>query len=153
MCVWTQAIFYSLWTPNTNTNLVTRPRGEKTTEKTTTLRSRGLEETPCRWWWWWWYSQLMQMILIIVNAKNGRGSIFTFTSTAVRRNTTKMTDRLPEILSFWGILGKTSLGNTAAFLLQLILHVLATKLWNSTRYASRAGCASFTVWSNSSIKL
>ncbi len=27
--MWTQAIFYSLWTPNTNQNLVTRPRGEK----------------------------------------------------------------------------------------------------------------------------
>lgn len=42
----------------------------------------------------------MQMILIIVNAKKGRGSISTFTSTAVMKNTTRMTDRLPEILHF-----------------------------------------------------
>lgn len=69
-----------------------------TTEKTTALRSKrpGIDKLQMM----MWYSQLMQMILTIVNAKNGRGAISTFTSTAVTRNTTRMTDRLPEILNF-----------------------------------------------------
>jgi len=49
---------------------------------------------------------LMQMILIMVSVKKGRGSIATLTETAVSRNTTRMTVRLPEIRSFWGILGE-----------------------------------------------
>lgn len=53
------------------------------------------------------HSQLMQIILIIVTQKKGRGAMSTLTSTAVSRKTTRMTVKLPEIRSFWGILRHT----------------------------------------------
>lgn len=52
------------------------------------------------------YSQLMQIILIIVRVKKGSGATSTLTKTAVSRKTTRMTTRLPDILSFWGILSE-----------------------------------------------
>lgn len=46
----------------------------------------------------------MQIILIIVMVKKGSGATSTLTKIAVIRKTTKMTVRLPDIRSFWGIL-------------------------------------------------
>lgn len=46
------------------------------------------------------YSQLMQIILIIVRVKKGSGATSTLTKIAVKRKTTRMTTRLPDILSF-----------------------------------------------------
>lgn len=46
----------------------------------------------------------MQMILIMVRVKKGCGAMSTLTKMAVSRKTTRMTTRLPEILTCWGIL-------------------------------------------------
>lgn len=46
----------------------------------------------------------MQMILIMVRVNKGSGAMSTLTKMAVTRKTTRMTTRLPEILSFCGIL-------------------------------------------------
>lgn len=51
--------------------------------------------------------QLMQTILIIVRTKKGRGCMSTLTNTAVSMKTSRMTVKLPEIRSFWGILKQT----------------------------------------------
>jgi non-canonical (house-cleaning) NTP pyrophosphatase len=45
-------------------------------------------------------SQFMMTILIMVNVKKGRGAISILTKMAVRRNTTKITARLPMIRNF-----------------------------------------------------
>lgn len=45
-------------------------------------------------------SQLMQMILIMVMVKKVRGAISTLTKIAVRRKTSRMAVRVPEIRSF-----------------------------------------------------
>lgn len=46
----------------------------------------------------------MQTILIIVKVKKGTGSMSTLTMMAVTMKTRKMTAKLPEMRSFWGIL-------------------------------------------------
>lgn len=56
-------------------------------------------------------SQLMQIILIMVMVKKGTGAKSTLTNTAVRRKTMRITVRLPEIRSFWGILPQNTGGD------------------------------------------
>jgi hypothetical protein len=46
----------------------------------------------------------MSMIFIMVMTKKGRGSICTFTRTAVTRNNKRIDTRLPRIRTDWGIL-------------------------------------------------
>lgn len=50
------------------------------------------------------HSQLIKMMLIMVKMKKGRGSMVTFTMTAVIKNTSPMATRLPKIRICWGIL-------------------------------------------------
>ena len=50
-------------------------------------------------------SQLMMTISIMVTVKKAIGATSTLTKMAVSRNTPRMTDRHPQIRSFWEILG------------------------------------------------
>lgn len=47
-----------------------------------------------------YHSQFMQTILIMVSVKKGTGVTSTLTKAAVSRNTTRITERQPEMRSF-----------------------------------------------------
>lgn len=50
------------------------------------------------------HSQLIKVMLIMVKMKKGRGSMATFTMTAVTKKTSPMATRLPKMRICWGIL-------------------------------------------------